>query len=39
MLMGAAVLGSAVQPNLTLAAAAGGLAPDLPVFVLVGYAR
>jgi hypothetical protein len=39
MLMGAAMLGSAVHPDLTLAAAAGGLAPDLPMFVLVGYAR
>jgi F0F1-type ATP synthase assembly protein I len=39
VLMGAALLGSTPQPDLTLAAAAGGLAPDLPMFMLVGCAR
>jgi len=39
MLMGAALFGSAANLTSTLLAAAGGLAPDLPMFVLVASAR
>jgi hypothetical protein len=39
MLMGAALLGSPLDPATTAAAAAGGLAPDLPLILRVVWAQ